>query len=94
MTAEQTELFHLQILRVLDLNAGKQFGLGPSSIQVLVSPFGFGTATIEQITAALDYMADSDIRFVEPVNKGQFNTANRTWKITARGINHLRANGH
>lgn len=94
MTAEQTELFHLQILRVLDFNAGKSFGLGPQSIQVLVSPFGFGTATIEQINKALDYLADPEVRCVEPISKGQFNPANRTWKITARGVNKLREHGY
>jgi hypothetical protein len=93
MTAQMEELFDTQILRVLDLNAGKEFGLGAESIQMLI-PRPFSTATIEEINKRLAYMADAEIGFVATINKGHFNPGNKTWRITAKGINHLRMAGH
>lgn len=92
MKPEQEELFDLQILRVLDVNAGRRFGLGAQAIQTLISPYGF-ESEVELIERRLRYMADKTIGFVEIVEKGQFNPANVTWRITAPGINELRSRG-
>jgi hypothetical protein len=94
MTPVQAELLDVSILRVLDLNAGRNFGLNATSIQNLVSQFGFQNESTDTINARLAYMADAEIAFVAPVDKGQFNPANASWKITARGINELRRRGH
>lgn len=94
MTAEQTEIFDVSILRVLDVNAGRQFGLGALAIQALLGTYGFTNEPVAEINKRLEYMADREIGFVEIVNKGQFNPSNVTWKITARGINELRSRGH
>ena len=91
MTAEQTELFHVSLLRVLDRNS-TQFGLGANALQVLVGEFGF-TPTKEQVIEAMDYLEDSAIGFVATVQKGNFNPAARTWKKTALGTNELRRRG-
>jgi hypothetical protein len=79
-------------MEVFDVSAGSQFGLGALALQALVATYGF-TKSTEEITRRLEYMADAEIRFVERVNKGQFNPANVSWRITARGINHLRERG-
>lgn len=93
MTAEQLEIFHQSLLRVLDASAGRQFGLGAQALQVLVGQYGFAAVKQPDVEAAMHYLADKEIGFVEPVDKGQFNPANVSWRITARGINHLRHRG-
>jgi hypothetical protein len=92
MTAEQTELFHIALLRVLDRN-GSSFGLGPSALQVLVGEFGF-SPTKEQIVEAMEYLEDPAIGFVTLAKQGAFNAANRTWRKTALGVNELRKRGY
>jgi hypothetical protein len=94
MTVEQAEVFDVSVLRVLDLNAGRQFGLGALAIQALLATYGFPNESADTIRARLAYMTDKEIGFVEPVDKGQFNPANASWKITARGINELRRRGY
>ena len=92
MTAEQLENFHLALLQVLDTNAGSQFGLAVPTLKVFVQTRGFRVVDTE-VEAAMNYMTDKEIGFVQTVDKGQFNPAHVCWKITARGINHLRARG-
>jgi hypothetical protein len=92
MTAAQQELFHLSILRVLDRN-GTRFGLNPQAISILVNEFGF-SPSLDETTKALEYMADKEIGFIAVVEKGHFHPHNAGWKITAKGINELRAHGH
>jgi hypothetical protein len=92
MNAEQQQLFDEAILRVLDRNEST-FGMGATALQVLVGEFGFSPRDPAEVTRRLEYMADAEIAFVAPVSKGQFNPANRTWRITARGTNHLRSRG-
>lgn len=91
LTPAQTELYHLALLRVLDGNATR-FGLIEPALRTLVRAEGF-EPTERELTDALDYMADPEVGFVTQVNKGQFNSANRAWKITARGTNQLRERG-
>jgi hypothetical protein len=93
MTADQLEIFDVSIMRVLDVNAGRQFGLGVTAIRAHLPTYGFNEP-VDAINKRLDYMSDPEVGFVTTVNKGQFNPANVTWKITARGINHLRSIGH
>jgi len=93
MTPAQAEIFDVSILRVLDLNAGRQFGLGALAIQALLATYGFNEST-DVINARLAYMSDAEIGFVAPIDKGQFNPANASWRITARGLNELRKRGY
>lgn len=92
MTAEEAESLDMAILRVLDLCAGRSYGLGLLAIQAQLPRYGEYVDT-DVVKRRLEYMADSEIRFAERVDKGQFNPANASWKITARGINHLRERG-
>jgi hypothetical protein len=92
MTPEQTQLFDEAILVILDRNESSR-GYGPTTIAHLLGEFGFGHKTPADVQKRLDYMNDPEIAFVAEVNKGQFHTAARTWKATARGINHLRSIG-
>lgn len=91
MNPAQTEMFDQAILQVLDLN-GSRFGLEAKAVSVLVKEQGF-SPTVQETERRLDYMADEAIAFVKVVDKGDFNTANRAWKIAARGINYLRERG-
>jgi hypothetical protein len=93
VTVEQQELFDLALLNCLD-SGDTQFGLGPTALQHLVGRYGFSIRDPEQITRRLEYMADPQIEYVRPVDKGNFNTANRSWRITAKGTNHLRERGY
>jgi len=92
MSPEQTELFHLGILRVLDQN-GTRFGLGIEAIRMRLTPMGF-TATAGDTNKALEYLEDPAIGFVATIHRGHFNPANQTWKITAPGTNELRRRGY
>jgi hypothetical protein len=91
MTAEQTELFHLSLLRVLDRNS-TSFGLGTNALCILVNEFGFNPSA-DQVKEAMEYMEDPAIGFVTTVQKGAFNPTARTWKKTALGTNELRKRG-
>lgn len=90
MNAAQEQLFDEALLRVLDRNIS-QFGLGAAALQVLVGEFGF-TPALELVQRRLDYLCDEKIGYVAEVNK-KANRANRAWKITADGTDHLRAKG-
>ena len=92
MTAEQTELFHVSLLRVLDRNS-TSFGLGVSALSILIGEFGFNPKP-EEVLEAMEYMEDPNIGFVVTVNKGAFNPTARTWKKTALGTNELRKRGY
>lgn len=92
MTVEQIEILDLSILRVLEANAGRTFGLGVTAIRAHLPTYGF-SVDAEAINKRLAYMADQDIRFVETIEKGQFNPAHVTWKLTARGQNELQKRG-
>lgn len=91
MNPEQEELFDRALLQVLDRNHS-QFGLGAAAVQVLVSGSGFVIRDKEQIVRRLDYLSDEQIGFVKEVAKTA-NAAVRTWKITAKGTDHLRSLG-
>ena len=93
MSPDQLENFHDSLLRVLDRNSSQRFGYGVTTLLNFVREFGYTNITVAQLEAAMAYLEDKEIGFVELVNKGQFNPANRCWKITARGINHLRERG-
>lgn len=91
MTPAETELFHLAVLRVLDRNATR-YGLGLPALCILTNEFGF-TPTEHDMQQALDYLSDPANALVAEVAKGQFNPANRSWRITAKGTNELRQRG-
>lgn len=91
MNAEQEQLLDEAILRILDEN-DQRFGLGANALSHLVGRFGF-TVDKDAIVRRMEYMADTDIGYVRQVDKGNFNTAARTWRITAKGTNHLREQG-
>lgn len=91
MNAAQTELFHSAVLQVLDAN-GSRFGLGAQAVALLVNQYGFSPKP-DETERALEYLADQENGFARPVDKQQMNPANRTWKITAKGINYLRERG-
>lgn len=92
MTAEQLEILDLSILRVLEANAGRTFGLGVTAIRAHLPTYGFSESA-EMISKRLEYMADKEIGFVTNPDKGQFNPAHVTWKLTARGQNELARRG-
>lgn len=91
MTPHQEQLFDEAILRVLDRNIS-QFGLGASALQVLVGEFGFSPKSTDEVVRRLDYLTDPKIDFVTEVKLGH-HKANRSWKITAEGTDHLRSRG-
>jgi hypothetical protein len=88
VSEEQKELFHVAILRVLEANQSKRFGLSVTSLCLLVNEFGF-SPTSAQVREAMAYMEDPQVEFVRTVNKGEFHPASQCWKITAKGTNHL-----
>jgi hypothetical protein len=90
MKAEQRELFHTALLKVLEANQSKRFGLSVTSLCLLVNEFGFSPSA-QQVREAMAYLEDPQIEFVRTVNKGEFHPANQCWKLTPKGANHLAA---
>ena len=85
MNAEQQELFDLAILRVLDANRSR-FGLGLDGIGHLVAQYGFTAPDKNLLADRVDYLTRKALteEVVKTVNK-----ANRAWRITEAGINHV-----
>lgn len=85
MTPAQQELFDDAILRVLDANRTR-YGLGVEGIGHHLAQFGFPSPNRETVLDRLDYLASKQL--VEEVLK-QVSKANRAWRITEAGINHV-----
>jgi hypothetical protein len=97
MNPEQTELFRLAVLRVLDANRTR-YGLGVSAICLHLVRFGFVTGTFageeafRSVTAdALQYLCDHAL--AEEVLEKVMSAANRCWRITTRGIDYIDTRG-
>ncbi len=88
MNSEQTELFRISILRVLDDHRSR-YGLTLSAIAHLVSIYGHKPTT-DELLDALDYLAGKGL--VEEALK-QISRENRAWRITQNGIAFLDQHG-
>jgi len=92
MNAQQQELFDLAILRLLDANRSR-YGLGVTAICHLLPQFGFTSSHFKSEDQFASTVADrieylTNKRLVEEVLKN-VNKANRAWRITEDGINHV-----
>jgi hypothetical protein len=85
MNAAQQELFDLAILRVLDGNRTR-YGLNLEALRHLMGQYGFPSPAEAALADRLDYLAGKGL--IEEVLK-QVNRANRAWRITEAGINHV-----
>lgn len=85
MNPAQQELFDLAILRVLDANRTR-FGLSAAALGNFMGQEGFPSPNPDTVLDRIDYLARHG--FVEEVAK-TVNKANRAWRITDAGINHL-----
>lgn len=81
MNEAQLELFRARILEVLSANH-TPFGLTPEAIQVHLVRFGFGSATVEEVSRELDYLRDK--QWAALVTR-ELNPKNKAWRITADG---------
>lgn len=89
MTARQEQVLDEVLLRVLDEN-DSQFGLDAASLAIRAASYGIGNDSVA-ISRRLRYMADPEIGFVDRVEPdGAFHAERDFWRITARGLNHLR----
>lgn len=75
----------MAILRVLDANRTR-FGLGLDAVGHLIVQYGFQSPKQELLADRVDYLARKEL--VEEVAK-TMNKANRAWRITEVGINHV-----
>lgn len=89
MNAAQQELFDLALLRVLDANRTR-YGLGLRALGHLTVQFGFPNPAAEALADRIDYLQTKGL--VEEVLK-TVNRANRAWRITTAGINHVDQHG-
>lgn len=85
MTPAQTQLFDAAILRVLDRNRSR-FGQSAEAVAFSLVEFVSPPPARELVLDRLDYLAGKQL--VEEVPK-EIHRANRTWRITETGINHL-----
>jgi DNA-binding HxlR family transcriptional regulator len=85
MNAQQQELLDFAILRVLDQQRTR-FGETPTAIGFHLVQFGFPNPDKELLADRLDYLTRKGL--VEEVMKA-VNKANRAWRITEAGINHV-----
>lgn len=92
MNSEQRELLRIAILRVLDANGTRKFGLNIGAIKMFLIPFGFHVEP-KDIEREVDYLLGEPHKFVESVNKEQFSPENQAWKISTRGMNFLAERG-
>lgn len=89
MTARQEQVLDEALLRVLDENDSR-FGLDAASLTLRAANYGVRVDSVE-ISKRLRYMADPQIGFVDRVEpEGAFHAERDFWRITARGLNHLR----
>lgn len=89
MNAAQQELFDLAILRVLDANRSR-FGLGVEAVRHLMSPYGFSSPPPDLVLDRIDYLTARGL--LEEVAKA-IDRANRAWRITEPGMNHVDQRG-
>lgn len=89
MTAAQQQNFDDAILTIMDRNRSR-FGLTPAAIRLQMQEFGFLQPSEEQIMERLDYLVTK--KLAVEVDK-QVHRANRTWRITDAGIDHLDQKG-
>jgi hypothetical protein len=89
VNAAQEELFDLAILRVLDANRTR-YGLGLPALAHLIPQFGFPHPDVNVIADRIEYLTNKNR--VEEVLK-EVNKANRAWRITEAGINHVDQHG-
>jgi hypothetical protein len=92
MTTELKELFQTSVLRVLDANRTR-WGLGTSAIALRLKPLSFSVSSFSSVDEFYAAIADAlqywcDKHFAEEVDKPA-HPANRVWRITAGGIEHL-----
>lgn len=85
MNPAQQQLFDEAILRVLDANRAR-FGLTLDAIGHLMAQFGFPSPDRNVLADRVDYVTRHGL--IEEVAK-ETNKANRAWRITDAGINHL-----
>lgn len=89
MTPEQELTLDEAILQLLEEEDSK-FGVNVQGL-VLMLPRKSVRATAEQVERRLRYLADPAIDFVSRIAaSGAFHTERATWRISARGMNHLR----
>jgi hypothetical protein len=89
MTPQQQEHFDTALLRVLDANKTR-FGLGVPALGHLLGQYGFPNPTTDDLKDRVDYLEHKGL--VEEALKA-IHTANRAWRITDAGINHLDNHG-
>jgi len=85
------ELIDIAVLRVLEEN-DTRFGLGVPALSLLVGRYAV-TLDADGMRRRLEYLCDPSVGFVTPVNRGEFHPENMSFKITAKGTNHLRLCG-
>jgi repressor of nif and glnA expression len=89
MTPASEELLDEALLRILE-ERDSRFGLRAEALAIMTRPYGH-LADEEAVRRRLNYLADSEIHFVERVQpSSQFHAQVEAWRITARGMNHLR----
>ena len=97
MNAEQTELFRIAILRVLDANRTR-YGIGIVAMGHHLNLFGFNIAMFkgevqafhDAIADALQYLCDKGL--VEEALK-VVSKENRAWRIASAGIAYIDQRG-
>lgn len=92
MNPAQEKLLDEAILRVLD-KRDSSFGVSPEAIKHLLVAEAFHDVPVEVVARRLAYMAHEQIGFVCTIGTGDFHSNVRTWRITPRGMNHLREGG-
>jgi DNA-binding PadR family transcriptional regulator len=85
MTPAQQQMLDTAILRLLD-EQRTRLGLGIEALDLQLARFGFSGAKPEEIVERLDYLERKEL--IEEVRK-EVHRANRSWRITGRGIDHL-----
>lgn len=85
------ENLDLAILRVLDAG-DSQFGFSPKALANLLVAEGY-RPDVDQVEKRMHYLGDPELGLVSRVPRGSFHPANAPWRITAKGMNHLREQG-
>jgi hypothetical protein len=88
MTPEQEKDLDAAILTILDERDSK-FGLSANAVGVALPRFGF-SVTHAEVERRLDYLADPQVGFAREVPTGDFHANLRAWRLTPRGLNHIR----
>lgn len=85
MTPQQTDLFDLAILRVLDANRTR-YGLTVAATGHLMAEYGFKSPNPETVLDRIDYLTGKGL--VEEVTK-LIGKANRAWRLTEAGLQYV-----